>query len=301
MDFLGHHISAHGIKANNSKVDKILNWPVPCNTTDVRSFLGLVRYISWYLPQLVEFTCVLTPLTTKESRCEFPTWTDTHQCAFESIKALVVSRECLTMIDHANLGDNKVFVTCNASDCRTGAALSVGTSWELARPVAFDSMQLKGTEKNYPIHEKELLAIICALKKWRSDLLGIPIYVYTDHQTLQNFDTQRDLSRCQLRWQEFMSQYDMPITYIPGEDNSVADALLRVPEGAFPGESVDEVTPQFSSQFANDTPGIHTTISITADPSILETICNGYSGDEFCKKVILSALSTTRISTSNSL
>ena len=190
MDFLGHHISACGIEANTSKVDKILNWPVPRNTTDIRSFLGLVRYISWYLPKLADFTSVLTPLTTKECRREFPTWTNTHQCAFESIKALVVSRECLTTIDHANLGDNKVFVTCDASDWRTGAALSVGTSWELARPVAFDSMQLKGAEKNYPVHEKELLAIIRALKKWRSDLLGIPIYVYTDHRTLQNFDTQ---------------------------------------------------------------------------------------------------------------
>jgi hypothetical protein len=72
-------------------------------------------------------------------------------------------------------------------------------------------MQLKGLEKNYPVHEKELLAVIQALKKWRSDLLGIPIYVYTDHRTLQNFDTQRDLSRRQLRWQEFMLQYDMTI------------------------------------------------------------------------------------------
>ena len=104
MEFLGHHISTHGIKANDSKVDKILNWPVPRNTTDVRSFLGLVRYISWYLPKLADFTCVLTPLTTKEARRNFPTWTEEHQSAFESIKALVVSCECLTTIDHENLG-----------------------------------------------------------------------------------------------------------------------------------------------------------------------------------------------------
>src|ERR1700676_375247 len=70
MDFLRHHISAHGIEVNNSKVDKILNWPIPHNTTDVCLFLGLVRYISWYLPKLADFTCVLTPLTTKEARCE---------------------------------------------------------------------------------------------------------------------------------------------------------------------------------------------------------------------------------------
>ena len=55
-------------------------------------------------------------------------------------------------------------------------------------------MQLKGAEKNYLVHEKELLAIVCSLKKWRADLLGIPIVVYTDHRTLENFDTQRDLS-----------------------------------------------------------------------------------------------------------
>jgi hypothetical protein len=55
-------------------------------------------------------------------------------------------------------------------------------------------MQLKGAEKNYPIHEKELLAVVCTLKKWRADLLGIPISVYTNHCTLQTFDSQCDLS-----------------------------------------------------------------------------------------------------------
>jgi hypothetical protein len=69
----------------------------------------------------------------------------------------------------------------------------------LARPVAFDSMQLKSAELNYPVHEKELLAIIHVLKKWRTDLLGNHFYVYTDHRTLENFDTQGNLSRRQLR------------------------------------------------------------------------------------------------------
>jgi RNase H-like domain found in reverse transcriptase len=63
----------------------------------------------------------------------------------------------------------------------------------MARPVAFDSMQLKGAEKNYPVHEKELLVIIRVLRKWRADLLGTHFYVYTDHRTLENFDTQKDL------------------------------------------------------------------------------------------------------------
>lgn len=99
--------------------------------------------------------------------------------AFEAIKKLVVSRECLTVIDHEKPGDNKIFVTTDASDWRTGVVLSFGPTWETARPVAFDSMQLKGAELNYPVHEKELLAIIRALKKWRMDLMGSEFVVYT--------------------------------------------------------------------------------------------------------------------------
>ena len=96
----------------------------------------------------------------KEAKRNFPTWNADHQAAFEGIKALVISRECLTVINHENPGENKVFVTCNASDWRTGAMLSFGPTWETARPVAFDSMQLRDAEKNYPVHEKELLTVI---------------------------------------------------------------------------------------------------------------------------------------------
>ena len=137
-----------------SKVDKILHWPIPQNTTDVCSFLGLICYISLFLPKLADFTLVLTPLTMKEAKHNFPSWTSAHQTAFEAIKALVISQECLTTIDHANLSENQVFIVCNTSDWRTGTTLSVGPSWGLSCPVAFDSMQLKGPGKNYHLNEK---------------------------------------------------------------------------------------------------------------------------------------------------
>ena len=56
-------------------------------------------------------------------------------------------------------------------------------------------MALKAAQLHYPVHEKELLAIIRVLQKWRSDLLGLPITIYMDHQTLENFNHQKDLSR----------------------------------------------------------------------------------------------------------
>lgn len=288
LDFLGHHISARGIEPNSSKVDKILQWPVPKSCTDVRAFLGLVRYIASFLPKLADYTCILTPLTTKEAWKDFPTWSPEHQSAFEAIKALVVSADCLTTIDHENPGENKIFVTCDASDWRTGATLSFGRTWESAHPMAFDSMQLKGAEKNYPIHEKELLTIIRALKKWRSDLLGSQISVYTDHRTLENFNTQKDLSRRQLRWQEFLSQYEMDIVYIRGEDNTVAIALSRLPPATFPSESDSlDAAPVSPIWTANS---VNTVLLITTDSSVLDAIRDGYKTDEFCARAIKSKM-----------
>jgi Reverse transcriptase (RNA-dependent DNA polymerase) len=116
IDFLGHHISDRGIQADLSKVDKILQWLVPTSSTDVCSFLGLVCYIAIFLPKLAEETKVLTPLTTNDAKKNFPQWSTVHQTAFDNIKQLVTSAECLTVINHDNPGDNHIYVTCDTSD-----------------------------------------------------------------------------------------------------------------------------------------------------------------------------------------
>ena len=165
MDFLGHHISTHGIEPNTLKIQKILDWLVPTSSTEVRAFLGLIWYITSFLPKLADHMHVLILLTNKIAKNHF-SWTAEHQYAFNSIRALIVGADCLTVVDHTNPGKNKIFVTCDASNWHMGACLSFGETWEMAWPVAYDSMQLNPAEKNYPIHEKELLAVVRALKKW---------------------------------------------------------------------------------------------------------------------------------------
>jgi hypothetical protein len=186
INFLGHHISERGIEPDKSKIERILNWPKPKSSTNVRAFLGLVRYVSQFLPNLATHTDVLHQLTTKAADKHFPEWTPVHQFAFDQVKAIVASSDCLTVIDHENMGNNKIYVTADASDKCSSAVLSYGETWETARPVAFDSMTFKGPELNYPINEKELLAIIRALRKWRADLIGRQVLIYTDHRTLEN-------------------------------------------------------------------------------------------------------------------
>ena len=168
---------------------------------------------------------LLTPLTQKECNTVFPVWTSEHHHAFESIKALVVSQDCLTMIDYHNLGKNKIFVTCDAPQRCTGVVLLFGPTWETTRPVAFESRQFHSTELHYPVHEQEMLLIIWALKMWQCDLLSSEFIIYTDHKTLWNFNMEKELSKCQAQWMEYMLQYDCSISYINSDDNCVADAL----------------------------------------------------------------------------
>jgi hypothetical protein len=89
IEFLGHRISQKGIEADPSKVEKILNWPVPKNTKDVQQFLGLVKYLNAFLPRLAMQSSILNRLTTKECQKKFPPWNDTFQTAFDKIKQIV--------------------------------------------------------------------------------------------------------------------------------------------------------------------------------------------------------------------
>ena len=116
VDFLGHHISVKDIEADTEKVNKILSWPCPKSATETRSFLGFVRYVSSFLPNLAQRSTALSDLITKAADKQFPVWTDNHQHAFNSIKQLLVRWDCLTTIDFTLMPENKIYVTTDTSD-----------------------------------------------------------------------------------------------------------------------------------------------------------------------------------------
>ncbi|KAI9034728.1 Ty3/Gypsy family RNase HI domain-containing protein, partial [Aspergillus affinis] len=92
-----------------------------------------------------------------------------------------------------------------------------------------------GAERNYDIHDKELLAIVRALEIWRTELEGLQtterIEIWTDHKALEYFMTTKKLNGRQARWSEFLSRFHFLIKFRPGLKNTAADALSR-PEGS---------------------------------------------------------------------
>src|SRR5271154_5507148 len=215
VEYLGHYISAEGISVNQRKVDAIKSWPTPTNVSELRSFLGLATY---YRKFVKDFSVTATPLTALLHKDKSYNWEKEQQSAFEQLKQHLVSAPVLILPD-----PTKPFtVTTDASDFAIGAVLSQNHG-KGDQPLAFESRKLSSAELNYPIHEKELLAIVHAIRLWHIYLEGQTFTIITDHASLEYIKSQNTLSRRQARWLETLQS--VTYEYKPGKTNVVADAL----------------------------------------------------------------------------
>jgi hypothetical protein len=219
IGFLGHTLSGQGKGMEEDKVKAIREWPVLKSVGDVRSFLGLAGYYQEFVKNFSDIVAPMSQLLQKEQ--EF-IWADAQQQAFETLKTAISTAPVLVLPDQSL----PYVVMTDASGIAVGASLNQDQGRGL-QPIAFMSKKLLPAETRYPTHEQEELAIIIALKKWRHYLHGTKVKVLTDHKSLVYLDTQPNLSNRQLRWNEFLSQFDLDIEYTKGKENVVADALSR--------------------------------------------------------------------------
>ncbi|MGH2639958.1 MAG: reverse transcriptase domain-containing protein, partial [Rhabdochlamydiaceae bacterium] len=230
LSFLGHVVSAEGVSMEADKVKAIVEWPELINVAGVRSFLGLTGWYRRFVKHYSHIAYSLTDLLHEDKRFE---WNEVEKAAFKRLKEAISSAPVLI------IPDDKLpyVVTADASGCAMGATLSQDQGKGL-QPIAFLSHKMNDAEKNYPVHEQELLAVICALREWRHYLHGRKFKVITDHQSLRYLQTQPHLSPRQVRWSEFLQDYDFDVEYKPGKQNVVADALSRRPDHATTTEAV---------------------------------------------------------------
>ena len=118
-------------------------------------------------------------------------------------------------------------VEANSSNYTIGGQLGQRDENRKLYPIVFFSKKLSGTQLNYPIYDKELLAIVEAFKEQRLYLSSIaePIKVYTNYKNLQYFTTIKELSRHQIRQVEFLSKFNFEIYYKKGNKNIRIDAF----------------------------------------------------------------------------
>ncbi|KAK5773358.1 hypothetical protein PVK06_049664 [Gossypium arboreum] len=215
VSFLGHVVSASGIRVDPSKISAILDWKPSRNVTEVRSFLGLAGYYRRFVKGFSMIATPMTKLLQKDVKFE---WSKKCQKSFDQLKTYLTKTPVLVQPE-----SGKEFVVySDASLNDLGCVLM-----QEGKVVAYASRQLKPHEKNYPTHDIELAAIVFALKIWRHYIFGEKCHVYTDHKSLKYLMTQRDLNLRQRRWLELLKDYELVIDYHSGKANVVADALSR--------------------------------------------------------------------------
>ena len=217
--YLGFIISTDGIKTDPEKTIAITQWETPRSVQGVQSFLGFCNFYRRFIRNYGQIARPLNRLTRKDQPFSFD---DACQCAFKELKKRLSSAPVLAHFD----SDRPTMMETDASDGVIAGVLSQKQCDGEWHPVAYYSKTMIDAELNYPIHDKELLAIVSSFQHWRVHLEGTPeaIQVVSDHKALEYFMTTKALTTCQARWAEILSQYNFQIKYKPGSTNR-ADAL----------------------------------------------------------------------------
>jgi transposase InsO family protein len=225
IEYLGVVISEGQVEMDPVKVAGVAEWPTPATKKELQQFLGFTNF---YRRFILDYSHIAQPLYVLTGKTDFK-WGEDQDSAFRALKECITSAPVLSLAD-----DAKPFrVEADSSDVATGAVLSqqseVDSKWH---PVAYLSKSLSAVERNYEIHDKEMLAIIRGLEEWRHFLEGArhKVEIWTDHKNLEYFRTAKKLNRRQARWSLYLSRFDFVLHHRPGRSMGKSDALSRRPD-----------------------------------------------------------------------
>lgn len=227
VQFLGSRLSKHGLQPVQVKLDAIQAWPVPANTKHVRQFLGLCNYYRQYIANFAALAAPLNQLTS--SKVIFQ-WTAQHQSAFEGLKQLLSKPPILRL----PIPDQPFYINTDASLIAVGAVLQQYHTDALF-PISYMSVSLNQAQRNYSTFDREWLAIMAALDKWKPLIFGEKVVIRTDHRPLvHKFQQSIAVSQSSrhVRWMCELLEWgpELSIEYQKGETNIVADGLSRRPD-----------------------------------------------------------------------
>ncbi|XP_063374947.1 uncharacterized protein LOC134662604 [Cydia amplana] len=221
IKYLGHLITPEGIKTDPDKTKAISELPEPKNLKQLISFL---QTASWYRRFIRNFAEVARPLTNLTRKNIAWKWEEPQQTAFNMLKEALTTTPVLKQLD----SDAPYIIKTDASNYAIGAALVQGEG-EKEHPIEYASRLLTSAERNYTVTEKEALAIVWAVTKFRGYIEGTKFLTITDHQPLKWLMNLKSPTGRLARWALQLQPYDFETKYTPGRTNVVADSLSRPP------------------------------------------------------------------------
>ena len=222
--YLGLIVSTKGIKIDSAKIEAIKQWDTPTCVREVYLFVGFCNFYRWFIKNFLKIARLLNLLT--RSDVQFA-WTANCKKTFQKLKQHVCKDPIFCHFDPSK----QCFMETDSLDYVNTDVLSQIDEDGLLHSVAYFLRRMALAECNYKIYDKKLLAIIWCFKEWRLELEGTSLLVkmLTDHKGLEYLMTTKKLIPRQVRWAEFLSEFNFVISYQNGKKNDKADALTRKP------------------------------------------------------------------------
>ncbi|XP_056685819.1 uncharacterized protein [Spinacia oleracea] len=217
---LGHLISERGIQVDRAKIEVIEKLPPPVNVKGVRSFLGHAGFYRRFIKDFSKIAKPLTQLLLKDATFEF---TDACLESFDRIKKALITAPIIQPPDW----DLPFEIMCDASDYAVGTVLGQRKN-KVLHAIYYASKTLDGAQMNYATPEKELLAVVYALDKFRTYLVGSKVIIHTDHAALKYLLAKKEAKPRLIRWILLLQEFDLEIRDKKGAENVVADHLSRL-------------------------------------------------------------------------
>ncbi|GBN10046.1 Transposon Ty3-I Gag-Pol polyprotein [Araneus ventricosus] len=221
VSYLGHIISADGVKTDIEKTKTVVDWPRPESVYDLRSFLGLFTY---YRRFVRNFSAIARPLhKLTEARSNY-NWTEECEKSFNSLKQAMITSPVLSY----PRTDKEFILDTDASSEGIGAVLSQKIGNEECA-IAYFSKILGKPERNYCVTSKELLAIVKSIEHFHHYFYGRKFLLRSDHASLRWLLNFREPEGQIARWIQRLQEYDFEIQNRKGTSHGNADALSRRP------------------------------------------------------------------------
>ncbi|GFW76790.1 retrovirus-related Pol polyprotein from transposon 412 [Trichonephila clavipes] len=271
-------ISKEGIETDNKKIRAITEMKPPKNNREVSKFLGMTGWYQKFIPRYADICEPLYQLKKKGAKFN---WSGEAQDSFDQIKRTLTEAPILQL---PNFSEQFNLFT-DASGVGIGAVLQ-----QNQKPIAFASRTLNKAERNYTVTERECLAVIWALNKFKTYFGPLPVKVITDHAALTKLTNGKNLSSRMIRWALKLSEFNIEWEHRPGVQNVVADLLSRNPVDSVEGSQIScaalralaiNSREQFIKEQREDPElgHIYRYLENPDDGSVNATICESWSQD----------------------
>lgn len=219
--YLGHIITADGIRTDPAKIETVLSWPQPKNVAELRRFLGFCSYYRRFVNKFTEISEPLFRLTRKNQPFE---WNIEAEEAFQNLKQALTSQPVLAFPSE----NGQFILDTDASAVGIGAVLSQRVEGE-EKVLAYYSRSLNKAERRYCVTRRELLAVVKSIEHFHPYLYGQCFLVRTDHAALRWLMSFKSPEGQIARWIQKLQQYHFTVEHRSGQKHVNADALSRRP------------------------------------------------------------------------